>query len=154
MSVHVSIHVILHMQVALMSYITTVALTTHEHFPPEAFELVFTTGPNFFFPVAFSESPHGFAPCSKKAEARIKKTPLPLVSAVGLISPLHRQTERIPKLLQQPGGISQGLLRENLKHLNLFDHNLILKEAMIYSMLAWHPSSDKFSFTNTHLQED
>lgn len=154
MSVHVSIHVILHMRVALMSFISTVELTTQEHFPPEAFELVFTTGPNFFFLLLFSESPHGFAPCSKKAEARIKKTPLLLVSAVGLISPLHRQTERIPRLLQQPGGISQGLLRENLKHLNLFDHNLILKEAMIYSMLAWHPYSDKFSLTHTHPRED
>lgn len=47
-----------------------------------------------------------------------------------------------------------GFAQRNLKHLNLFDHNLILKEAMIYSMLAWHLSSDKPSLTHTHPRED
>lgn len=66
MSVHVSIHVILHMRVALMSFISTVELTTQEHFPPEAFELVFTTGPNFFFLLLFLKVPMALLPAAKR----------------------------------------------------------------------------------------
>lgn len=72
---------------------------------------------------------------------------LPAARGCCLDKCLTQHGERIQELLQQPEGISQGLLTE---HLDLFDQNLIQEQATIYSMLSWYRSSDNLYFTHTY----
>lgn len=95
-----------------------------------------------------------FIPCSKKLELKKKKQPFSSCDCCWFDKSSTLAKGEDTKVFATAWGPLLGFAQRNLKHLNLFDHNLILKEAMIYSMLAWHLSSDKPSLTHTHPRED
>lgn len=137
-----------------MSSISTVAQITRG-FCLEAFGIGDHHWASFL--VAFTEKSPWLCSLQREAEAWTKKkknnnkrTHLLLVSAISLITPRHRKDAEVATAL----GHLSGFAQRNLKHLNLFDHSLILEEAVIYSTLAWYLSSDKLSLAHTHPRED
>lgn len=154
MSLHVHINAISHMPVDMYSN------ELHQHsctdytqaFSLEVFELVFTTGPNFVSCCFCWESPW-LCSLQQKAEARIKNTSAPCVCCWFDKSSTPVEGEDTKVVATARGHLS-GFAQRNLKHLNLFDHNLILEEARIYPMLAWYLSSDKLFLTHSPPWED
>lgn len=133
----------------LMSYVSAVALIA-EAFPLEAFELVFTTGPHFVLWCFCLESPwHPAAKVWSQDKKRKKITSAPCVCSWFDKSSALTDREDTEVVATAPGHLS-GFAQRNLKHLNLFDH----KEAMIYSMLAWHLFSHKLPLIHSHPEED
>lgn len=103
----------------------------------EAFELAFTTGPHFVSCCFCGESPWR---CSLQlqAEARIKNTSAPRVCCWFDKSSTPAEGEDTEVVATARGHLS-GFAQRNLKHLNLFDHNLNLEEATIYSHVGMVP---------------
>lgn len=125
----------------LLSYIRTVAAITQEHFIWKHFNLCLPLGlisPWF---------------CSLQQKAESKNTSARCLCCWFDKSSTLAEGEDTKVVATARGHLS-GFAQRNLKHLDLFDHNLILKEATIYSMLAWYLSSDKLFLTHTRPWKD
>lgn len=70
----------------------------------------------------------------KKKKKKNKRAHLLLLFAISLISPRHRKDAEV---VAKASGHLSGFAQRNLKHLNPFDHNLILEEAVLHAGEVW-----------------